>query len=94
MLGAGYRTITYGRRGYGNSDKPAFGYDYNTAYRFMARPCWERGVLVVLDPVRWRDVWRQVRDNMMTGEQIDAENATHPVADPASQDSSGTGSGG
>ena len=30
LLNAGYRTITYDRRGYGNSAQPAFGYDYNT----------------------------------------------------------------
>ena len=26
----GYRCITYDRRGFGNSDKPATGYDYNS----------------------------------------------------------------
>ena len=30
MLQAGYRTITYDRRGFGRSDKVAFGYDYDT----------------------------------------------------------------
>ncbi|SCF08733.1 non-heme chloroperoxidase [Micromonospora coriariae] len=30
LLNAGYRTITYDRRGNGNSAQPAFGYDYNT----------------------------------------------------------------
>jgi non-heme chloroperoxidase len=30
LLNAGYRTITYDRRGFGNSAQPAFGYDYNT----------------------------------------------------------------
>jgi non-heme chloroperoxidase len=30
LLNAGYRTITYDRRGFGRSDKPAFGYDYDT----------------------------------------------------------------
>ena len=30
LLKAGYRTITYDRRGFGRSDKPAFGYDYDT----------------------------------------------------------------
>ena len=30
LQNAGYRTITYDRRGYGNSAQPAFGYDYNT----------------------------------------------------------------
>ena len=27
---AGYRTIAYDRRGFGHSDKPATGYDYDT----------------------------------------------------------------
>ncbi|WP_410809969.1 alpha/beta fold hydrolase [Micromonospora sp. 067-2] len=30
LLNAGYRTITYDRRGYGNSAQPASGYDYDT----------------------------------------------------------------
>lgn len=30
LLDAGYRTITYDRRGFGNSAQPAFGYDYDT----------------------------------------------------------------
>ena len=30
LLGAGYRIITYDRRGFGNSSKPASGYDYDT----------------------------------------------------------------
>ncbi|RIV39372.1 alpha/beta fold hydrolase [Micromonospora radicis] len=30
LLAAGYRVITYDRRGYGNSAQPAFGYDYDT----------------------------------------------------------------
>ncbi|MFI7425797.1 alpha/beta fold hydrolase [Micromonospora sp. NPDC049836] len=30
LLAAGYRVITYDRRGFGNSAQPAFGYDYNT----------------------------------------------------------------
>jgi len=30
LLGAGYRTITYDRRGFGGSSKPTFGYDYDT----------------------------------------------------------------
>ncbi|GAB3933630.1 alpha/beta fold hydrolase [Micromonospora vulcania] len=30
LLNAGYRTITYDRRGFGNSAQPANGYDYNT----------------------------------------------------------------
>ncbi|PZF99167.1 alpha/beta fold hydrolase [Micromonospora deserti] len=30
LLAAGYRTITYDRRGFGNSAQPTFGYDYNT----------------------------------------------------------------
>jgi non-heme chloroperoxidase len=30
LLRKGYRTITYDRRGFGRSDKPAFGYDYDT----------------------------------------------------------------
>ncbi|MEU4475104.1 alpha/beta hydrolase [Micromonospora sp. NPDC023888] len=30
LLNAGYRTITYDRRGFGNSAQPTFGYDYNT----------------------------------------------------------------
>lgn len=30
LLAAGYRTITYDRRGYGNSSHPAMGYDYDT----------------------------------------------------------------
>jgi non-heme chloroperoxidase len=30
LLEAGYRTIAYDRRGFGRSDKPAFGYDYDT----------------------------------------------------------------
>ncbi|GIJ32364.1 alpha/beta fold hydrolase [Verrucosispora sp. WMMD703] len=30
LLDAGYRVITYDRRGYGNSAQPAFGYDYDT----------------------------------------------------------------
>jgi non-heme chloroperoxidase len=30
LLDAGYRTITYDRRGFGNSSQPAMGYDYDT----------------------------------------------------------------
>ncbi len=30
LLGAGYRTITYDRRGFGHSSQPALGYDYDT----------------------------------------------------------------
>jgi pimeloyl-ACP methyl ester carboxylesterase len=30
LSGAGYRVITYDRRGFGRSDKPASGYDYDT----------------------------------------------------------------
>jgi pimeloyl-ACP methyl ester carboxylesterase len=30
LLDTGYRVITYDRRGFGNSSKPAFGYDYDT----------------------------------------------------------------
>ncbi|MDM4722400.1 alpha/beta hydrolase [Micromonospora sp. WMMA1363] len=30
LLAAGYRTITYDRRGFGNSAQPTFGYDYDT----------------------------------------------------------------
>lgn len=30
LLAAGYRTITYDRRGFGNSSQPATGYDYDT----------------------------------------------------------------
>lgn len=30
LSGAGYRVITYDRRGFGRSDKPALGYDYDT----------------------------------------------------------------
>lgn len=30
LLDAGYRVITYDRRGFGDSDQPAFGYDYDT----------------------------------------------------------------
>lgn len=30
LLSAGYRTITYDRRGFGNSSRPAMGYDYDT----------------------------------------------------------------
>jgi non-heme chloroperoxidase len=30
LLGTGYRVITYDRRGFGESSKPTFGYDYDT----------------------------------------------------------------
>jgi pimeloyl-ACP methyl ester carboxylesterase len=30
LVNAGHRVITYDRRGFGNSGKPTFGYDYNT----------------------------------------------------------------
>src|SRR5215831_12534680 len=30
LLDAGYRVITYDRRGFGDSSKPTFGYDYDT----------------------------------------------------------------
>src|SRR5208283_91390 len=30
LLNAGYRVITYDRRGFGNSSKPTYGYDYDT----------------------------------------------------------------
>jgi non-heme chloroperoxidase len=30
LMSAGYRVITYDRRGFGKSAKPAFGYDYDT----------------------------------------------------------------
>ncbi|HEY2004107.1 MAG TPA: alpha/beta hydrolase [Candidatus Saccharimonadia bacterium] len=37
LVGAGYRTITYDRRGFGKSDKPAFGYDYDTFVNDLER---------------------------------------------------------
>ena len=30
LNGAGYRTVAYDRRGFGHSDKPDSGYDYDT----------------------------------------------------------------
>ena len=30
LIDAGYRVVAYDRRGFGNSAKPAFGYDYDT----------------------------------------------------------------
>ena len=30
LLQAGYRVITYDRRGFGDSSQPSFGYDYDT----------------------------------------------------------------
>ncbi|MEA5567473.1 hypothetical protein [Anabaena sp. UHCC 0399] len=30
MLNAGYRVITYDRRGFGDSSQPSFDYDYDT----------------------------------------------------------------
>jgi len=30
LLNAGYRVITYDRRGFGNSSQPSSGYDYDT----------------------------------------------------------------
>ncbi len=37
LLAAGFRTITYDRRGFGRSDKPAFGYDYDTFVRDLEK---------------------------------------------------------
>ena len=36
LLAAGHRVITYDRRGFGMSDKPTFGYDYDTQKEFPA----------------------------------------------------------
>lgn len=47
LLGAGYRVITYDRRGFGKSSKPAAGYDYDT---FAA------DLKVLLDTLDLRDV--------------------------------------
>ncbi|GGH99758.1 hypothetical protein GCM10007170_35330 [Arthrobacter liuii] len=38
LLGAGYRVITYDRRGFGKSSKPTEGYDYDTLRRTLT-PC-------------------------------------------------------
>src|SRR6478752_376253 len=46
LLGAGYRVITYDRRGFGKSSKPTTGYDYDT---FAA------DLKVVLDTLDLRD---------------------------------------
>lgn len=37
LLEAGYRVITYDRRGFGNSSKPTFGYDYDTLTDDLAK---------------------------------------------------------
>jgi non-heme chloroperoxidase len=37
LLAAGYRVITYDRRGFGRSDKPSDGYDYNTLTADLAK---------------------------------------------------------
>ena len=37
LLAAGYRVITYDRRGFGRSDKPSTGYDYNTMAGDLAK---------------------------------------------------------
>src|SRR5947209_5321527 len=47
LLGAGYRVITYDRRGFGQSSQPTTGYDYDT---FAA------DLKVVLDTLRLTDV--------------------------------------
>ena len=37
LLGAGYRVITYDRRGFGNSSQPSSGYDYDTLTADLAK---------------------------------------------------------
>src|SRR5262247_956277 len=39
LLQAGYRVITYDRRGFGASSQPAAGYDYDT-FAANCTPCW------------------------------------------------------
>lgn len=44
LTGAGYRVITYDRRGFGQSDKPASGYDYDTFAADLAGLIEEHGL--------------------------------------------------
>ena len=42
LLAAGYRVITYDRRGFGRSSKVGSGYDYDTFAADLDTPCWRR----------------------------------------------------
>ena len=60
LLQAGFRTITYDRRGFGRSDKPAFGYDYDTFTSDLAK---------LLEELNLRDVIL-MGHSMGTGETV------------------------
>src|SRR3954452_23745769 len=52
LLNAGFRVITYDRRGFGNSSQPSVGYDYDTFASDLNRLLTElelRDVVLVLD---------------------------------------------
>ncbi len=66
LLEAGYRVITYDRRGFGQSSQPVTGYDYDTFAADLAAclttstcttPCWSGTPWA---PARSRGIWAPV----------------------------------
>src|SRR5262249_26766799 len=66
LLEAGYRVITYDRRGFGQSSRPATGYDYDTFAADL------HALLEHLD----------LRDAVLAGPSIGPRPATPPLAPP------------
>jgi len=55
---AGYRVITYDRRGFGNSSKPASGYEYDVLAEDLSKlmnklTCVKRAGRISMGGVRW-----------------------------------------
>jgi non-heme chloroperoxidase len=61
LLDAGYRVITYDRRGFGKSSKPTFGYDYNTFTQDLNQ------IMTKLD----------LRDTVLVGHSMGTGEVTH-----------------
>lgn len=61
LLAAGYRVITYDRRGFGNSSQPSFGYDYETFTEDLNQ------LIVTLD----------LRDTVLVGFSMGTGEVTH-----------------
>ncbi len=69
LLKAGYRTITYDRRGFGRSDKPATGYDYDTFVEDLT---------IVMDTLN-------LHDTILMGHSMGTGEAIHYIAKKGSK---------